>query len=353
MIRLRPLAIGLSLLAPLGGAVAAPAQPPAGQLPANPGDAGFRLEPKPIIDDVFGDVAEYRRTIDRFLGLCDSMQKVRDEFAQAVQGALVSVQPPPGAKSERPLRKCPAAQVAQPYARALKLGRTYLSTGRELARRYEQVKELDRLGESLGLTPDYKQKVKRVLAQYGALLTDYREMKVAFHDQLTDELKFAGCDPEKLLALATTPPNAPLKDEAWPAPAELAPTIAATPAEAAPRSDEKGDAKVEAKADPKVEAKADPKVDPKTGETAALPVAGILFYVDNTRCTAVTEVALDGRLIGEVPGSTRSAFQATPGPHDLCLLPRGPSTSSKKCGDAGTLRRSYIHEGWTISLRCD
>jgi hypothetical protein len=148
------------------------------------------------------------------------MQKVRDEFAQAVQAALVSVQPPPGAKSDRPVRKCPSAQAAQPYAHALKLGKAYLSTGRELARRFEQVKELDRLGESIGLTPDYRQKVKRVIAQYAALLTDYREMKVAFHDQLTDELKFAGCDPEKLLALATTPPSAPLKDETWPTPAE-------------------------------------------------------------------------------------------------------------------------------------
>ena len=46
----------------------------------------------------------------------------------------------------------------------------------------------------MGLTPDYRWKVKRVLQQYSALLTDYREMKVAFHDQLVDELKFSGCD---------------------------------------------------------------------------------------------------------------------------------------------------------------
>ena len=38
-----------------------------------------------------------------------------------------------------------------------------------------------------------------MLQQYATLLTDYREMKIAFHDQLVDELKYAGCDLQALL----------------------------------------------------------------------------------------------------------------------------------------------------------
>jgi hypothetical protein len=78
--------------------------------------------------------------------------------------------------------------------------------------------------------------------------------------------------------------------------------------------------------------------------------AGILFYVDNTRCRIGTRVTLDGRPLGPVPAATRSAFQAAPGPHELCLIQDG---ATKRCGEAGTVRKSYLHEGWTIALRCD
>ena len=112
------------------------------------------MEPRPVIDDVFGDPAEYRRTIDRFLALGEGMQRTRDQFARAVQAALAEVQ----AHADRSQRakKCPEGEVAKPYARALALGQRYLLTGRELARRHEQLREFDRLGETVGLTPDYR-----------------------------------------------------------------------------------------------------------------------------------------------------------------------------------------------------
>src|SRR5581483_6494533 len=153
------------------------------------------------VDDVFGDASEYRRTIDRFLELVQSMQAMRDDFARSVQQTLAELQK----AADKRARKCPESGVAGPYARANRLGAEYLRIGRELTRHYEQVKEFDRLGESLGLTPDYRWKVRRVLAQYNALLTDYREMKLAFHDQLVDELKYAGCDLQTLLLRAEAP----------------------------------------------------------------------------------------------------------------------------------------------------
>jgi hypothetical protein len=33
----------------------------------------------------------------------------------------------------------------------------------------------------------------------------------------------------------------------------------------------------------------------------------------------------------------------------MCLI---PASSKQQCGHAGTLRQSYIHDGWTIVLRC-
>src|SRR5262249_31110369 len=77
--------------------------------------------------------------------------------------------------------------------------------------------------------------------------------------------------------------------------------------------------------------------------------SGILFYVDNTKCQRNQFVYLDGKRLGDVLAATRSGFQTTPGPHDLCVL----DDAKKECGAPGTLRRSYLHEGWTISLRCE
>jgi len=322
------------LAAMLVAAVARAASPPAAPLPGlSPSvDGGFAMEPHPAIDDVFGDTAQYRRIVDRFLVLADSMQLTREQFGKAVQAVLVEVNAGPG--KPRP-RRCPEAAVAGPYARALELGQGYLKAGRELGRRYDQVKDFDRLGETAGLTADYRTKVKAVHARYQALLVDYREMKAVFHDQLADEVRFAGCDLDKLLARATELGA----DEAW-APPAIGEGEAGEPAaeSAAPAPPPAPPAAPEATPPP----------------TAAPDRAGIVFYIDNTRCAAATRVAIDGRPLGEVPGATRAAYQTTAGPHSLCLLPVPVGLApARRCGDTGTMRRGYLHEGWTISLRCE
>ncbi len=300
--------------------------------PAGPPDAGFRLEPKAEVDDVFGDTTDYRRIVDHFLSLNDTMQRTHDEFARAVQSMLADLRPLPGAKEKA--RRCNEATAAPTYARALTLGEDYLRAGRELTRFYEQIREYDRLGETVGLTPDYRWKVKKVVAQYGALLTDYREMKVAFHEQLAEELRYAGCSSDRLAARAGA---TPIKEEAWATLTDGAGAAAGAP----------DNATLPAQPDTAHPAK------PARGETpldtTPVPRAGILFYIDNTRCSTGTHVTLDGHAIGDVPGATRAAFSTTPGPHDLCLIPDG----GKKCGEPGTIRKSYLHEGWTIALRCD
>src|SRR4051812_46155259 len=145
----------------------------AGAAAGEPLDAGtgFHLEGRPAVDDVFGDAGDYRRTVDRFLELTTQMQQMRDEFARSVQTALsdLGARGPDNKKLSSRRHGCPVDAVAGPYAKAHRLGSEYLRVGRELTRRYEQVKEFDRLGESIGLTPDYRWKVKRVLQQYSVL----------------------------------------------------------------------------------------------------------------------------------------------------------------------------------------
>src|SRR5581483_12290042 len=266
------------------------------------------------VDDVFGDASEYRRTIDRFLELVQSMQAMRDDFARSVQQTLAELQK----AADKRARKCPESGVAGPYARANRLGAEYLRIGRELTRHYDQVKEFDRLGESIGLTPDYRWKVKRVLQQYTALQVDYREMKVAFHDQLDDELKYAGCNLQALLVKGD-PQAKPAGDVDWPQPGQPgAPGIpAAREAQREPRETLPPSLPAE-----KVPAPGPIALPKRTApaDSNAPTRSGVLFYVDNSKCQRGTTVYLDGKKPGEVAAAMRVGFQTVAGPHDLCLV---------------------------------
>lgn len=340
--------VPLLMVAVGGAAQGAPAQAAAAPQPLDAG-TGFHLEGKPAVDDVFGDASDYRRTVDRFIELAGQMQSMRDEFARAVQAALTQLGARGADNTKAPRRgHCPADAVAAPYARASRLGAEYLRVGRELTRHYDQVKEFDRLGESIGLTPDYRWKVKRVLLQYSALLTDYREMKVAFHDQLVDELKFAGCDLQALLLRGDPQLGKALADERWPAPGQPgAPGVQLARNE--PPSKETAPPNLPAERVPPQQPIPIPKRTAPADPSAEPPRSGVLFYVDNTKCQRGATVYIDGKKLGDVPAATRVGFQTAPGPHDLCLL----DGTKKECGAPGTVRRSYLHEGWTISLRCE
>jgi hypothetical protein len=342
---------GLPLLALVATGAAAHGAPAEAAQPIDAGTA-FHLESKPAIDDVFGDASDYRRTIDRFLELTDSMQSMRDDFARSVQTTLGELQKSEAGRKPGGKHVCPVDAVAGPYARARHLGSEYLRVGRELTRHYEQVKEFDRLGESVGLTPDYRWKVKRVLAHYNTLLTDYREMKVALHDQLNDELKYAGCDLQQLV-LKGDPKAAVAQDDSWPNPGQAgAPGVPQAQGSKTDKTVAQAETLPPSLPSEKVPTPQPIPVPARTTAPADAdkgPRSGILFYVDNSKCQRGTTVYLDGKKLGDVAAAQRVGFQTVPGPHDLCLL----DDAKKQCGAPGTLRRSYMHEGWTISLRCE
>jgi hypothetical protein len=301
--------------------------------------AGFRTEGRPAIDDVFGDASDFRKTIDRFIELTAQMQVFRDEFARSVQTIFAELT----RADLKGKRVCNAEVLANPYARAHRLGSDYLRVGRELGRLFDVVREYDRLGETIGLTPDYRWRVRRVLSQYQSLLVDYREMKVAFHDQLHDELKYIGCNLEALMQKGD-PQWKLAVEESWPQPGT----------QGAPFSPN-ATQQVKTDATDKPPANLPPEriitTPVSLPKKAAEPVqkTGIVFYVDNTKCGRGTAVFLDGKRVGDVTGLGKGGFQTAPGPHDLCLL----DDEKKTCGAPGTIRKSYLHDGWTVSLRCD
>ncbi|MEO6952565.1 MAG: hypothetical protein ABI321_12180 [Polyangia bacterium] len=335
------LACGGALVVSVAASAASPAADAAAAPTVDAGQQGFHLEGRPAIDDVFGDATDFQRIIDRFLELSTQMSAMRDTFAKTVQDTLTAL----GVRAIKPVpgrHGCPIEAVAPSYAKGYRLGSDYLRLGRELTRHYEQVREYDRLGETIGLTPDYRVKVRRVLAQYKALVTDYREMKVAFHDQLLDELRYQGCDLWTLLQRGDPKLATQKVADEWPQPGSAqAPGGIRPPTEATSELPPLN-LPVERVPSPS------PITLPKT-TTPQQPRSGILFYVDNTKCKRPSAVTLDGKRLGAVAGGTRAGFQSQAGPHDLCLL----DDDTRKCGEAGTVRRSYLHEGWTITLRCD
>src|SRR3954468_775369 len=111
------------------GAATAPAAAPA---PPAATVIQFRTDAQPRIDPVFGDVAELRATIDRFLSLQGEMERVRDELSSAVHETLsalataTAASPGPGVTPAAAApRGCPPSTAAS-YARALASGGRYL-----------------------------------------------------------------------------------------------------------------------------------------------------------------------------------------------------------------------------------
>ena len=117
----------------------------------------FRTEAAPRIDPVFDDVASLRHVIDQFFALHADMERVRDEFSGAVHDTFAALGPIGG----RPPQICPA-ELAPLYARASEQGRRFLALGRRLAGRSREIRRADDLGDTVGLTPDYRIKAKKV-----------------------------------------------------------------------------------------------------------------------------------------------------------------------------------------------
>jgi hypothetical protein len=320
-------------LAPGASAPATGAPAPSGASTVIP----FRLDAQPRVDAVFGDAASLRLSVDRFLGLQTDMERVRDDFSNAVHEtltALASNAEAPGAKAAAPTATttCPTATAA-PYARALAAGTRYLLLGQQLQGRYRDIRRADDLGDGAALTPDYRMKIKKARELHQHLLDDYREMRVAFYDQLGAEMRHAGCKPGPRAVPVLAPADAsaptapsPTDPGAW----TMDEPVAAEEAPAAPA------------------ARPQPEAAPPAGATMAAPA--IWIDVDNTLCGQPTRVSVDGQPLGEVGARKRTSVRTHAGPREICAL---PESDTRACGAPGTVRKAYLHEGWSLTVHCE
>jgi hypothetical protein len=332
--------VSLAWLALVPSAPAPPAPPPSGGTTVIP----FRTNAQPRVDPVFGDAGRLRQAIDRFFSLQGEMERVRDEFSTAVHEtltALAGAGVASGTSRAAPPKVCPAATSA-PYGRALAAGTRYLALGQELQGRYRDIRRADDLGDVAALTPDYRARVRKARELHQHLLNDYREMRVAFYDQLGAEMRYASCKTGPKVAPAPAPgepavPNpsdasswtldeAPADEPVVPAPA---PPVAAGKASAT---------RATASSSPSASA----------GSTMAAPA--IWIDVDNTLCSQPTRVAVDGQPLGEVGPRKKTSVRTHAGPREICAL---PASDSRACGDPGTIRKAYLHEGWSLTVHCN
>lgn len=269
--------------------------------------AGFRMEGDPEVELVFGDIAHFKRHIDTFRRLQERMDEQRARFARATHAAQRTL-----AAAPRKRHQCPVDVLAEDYAQASAAGLRFRRLGAEFESAYSAIRDLDRLGESTGLTPDYRWQVKKSRTQYRQALSDLREMRGAFRSQLEAEIRARGCAPQALLARA-----AELREHA---------------------------ATVEAA---KKLAEASQAV--STPPQQVVPASTATFFVDNKKCGDTLRVHVDGTLLGEVAPGTRAAFQSLTGRHSLCLL-GGDGQAS--CGETGTLRSAFVHDGWSVTRHC-
>jgi hypothetical protein len=76
----------------------------------------------------------------------------------------------------------------------------------------------------------------------------------------------------------------------------------------------------------------------------------VWIEIDNSHCARPSQLQIDGRSYGALPGHKRTSVRTHAGPHEICVL---PSQEKQTCGDAGTLRQVYFYEGWSLTVRCD
>jgi hypothetical protein len=334
--------LGASLLLLASGTATAA---PAGPTPdADVTVSTFKTDVQPRIDPVFGGVAALRAAIDEFLALEGDMKKSRDTFSVAVHDAIAQIAPIGAAfatgGASGAARGCPPDALAS-QRKARDSGRRFLALGRRFEARFREIRRGLSLGDTVGLTPDYRLKANRSRELYDELLRDYQEMRVAFHDQLLSELRHVGCKVELVgptvvapgpggkITLPLIEPNAPDPEN----PSDWALVPADEPL-------------------PPITATAPPTRNAKAAAAAATAESSpaIWIEIDNTRCPRPSSFTLDGRAVAAIPGGKKVQIRTRSGPHSLCVL---PSTEKRPCGATGTVRRAYLFEGWSMAVRCD
>lgn len=270
-------------------------------------DAGgsFALAYTPEVVRPWGDAQALQETLDRFAVTATTMGTVRAAYQSQVLGLLGALGKGPLARAKISAPKvCPIGRVAPLWAQAQDEIRRYERLGVDLEASYRYIARHDEMGATGGLLPNGRTQLQGAKKLFRTALADVGELRAEWTRGLAPELRSVGCN-DRLLAAAVANP------ERYRVIVEDKPD--AIPEQAPPR---------------------------------ARPRA--TFYIDNTRCPDPVDVWIDGAQVGQVAPGRRSALVADGGERTLCLL--GPG--SAQCGDRGTVRQVYLHDGWSVTLYC-
>ena len=253
----------------------------------------------------WGDAEALQAMIDQYTMTSAAMTTVR----LAYQGQFLTIlgalgRGPYAPTKSTPVRTCPVGRIAPTWAEAQRELRRYERLGTELEALAEYLERHAAVGAGAGLLPNARTQLSNAKKTFRTALADVTELRAEWSRGLGPELRAAGCN-DKLLAAAIANP-------------------------------ERYRVVIEDK----------PPEPPQTQPPR--PRARATFYVDNTRCVDAVDVWLDGTQLGQVTPGRRSALVADAGEHTLCLLLPG----SAQCGDRGTVRQIYLHDGWSVTMHC-
>jgi len=284
-----------------------------GYAPANAAlgalDAGqpIALDFRPELVRPWGDREAVAAALDRFAAAQAKLGTIRSHYQADFVAMLGLVGKGPAATPGKAVTTCTPgaiAAIAPAWQRAQTELGDYDRTGEELETAYRFIERHDEAGLTAGLLPSQRVAVRGAKQTMKLALADRGELRAEWSRGLVPELHAVGCS-DRLLADAAANParyHVIADDTAEPAraPAQL---------RAKPRS---------------------------------------TFFVDNTGCPDAVDVWIDGLHVGQVAPGRRSALVADGGARTLCLL--GPGAA--QCGDRGTVRQVYLHDGWSVTMHC-
>ncbi len=260
----------------------------------------------PEIPRPWGDAKAIVGAIDRYSAVHRQMAAARANYQTQFLKILAAFNKGPLAPTKQTtvVRTCPIDRVAPLWEKAQDELRRYERLGGELEVAYRFVARHDEAGTTVALLPNARAQVATVKSSFKTALADVGELRAEWTRGVVPELRFANCS-DKLLAAAIADPD-------------------------------------------RYRIIQEDKPDPIPTTIAARPRPHATFYIDNIKCPDAVDVWIDGALVGQVAPGRRSALVADGGERTLCLI--GPGAA--QCGDRGTVREVYLHDGWTATMNC-
>ena len=271
-------------------------------------DAGAQISSQlvPEVTRPWGDAEAIGRALERYRAVAATMAEARVSYQRDLLGLLGVLNRGPEAPAKpEPVRRCPLTRVAGPWAAAQRELTQIARLGSELEASWRFIARHDEVGATASLLPNVRTQVAAARRSWKLALADLTELRAEWGRALGPELRAVGCTDRLLAAAIADPARYQRVEEDHAAP---------IPTTQPPR-----------------------------------PRARATFYVDNARCLDPVEVWIDGTQLGQVAPGRRSALVADSGDRTLCLLVPG----SAQCGDRGTVRQVYLHDGWSVTMHCE